>query len=165
MSSYTAMFWATGRSGRTASPSTLLRAILEIVGDPDREFLRRAETGLTLGILRGHRSGLALQEKAGSRTGARGRSSARRASWTHQRQSKRRRHSSPRGAHEPEPEGERTPGPPPATSDTPRRARRRRRGPEPLSGATRTSHVFEEQTSWRLDLPGNPARGYRTTFR
>ena len=97
MSSYTAMFWATGRSGRTASPSTLLRAILEIVGDPDREFLRRAETGLTLGILRGHRSGLALQEKAGSRTGARGRSSARRASWTHQRQSKRRRHSSPRG--------------------------------------------------------------------
>ena len=31
----------------------LIRAILEAAGDPDREFLRRAEQGLPLGILEG----------------------------------------------------------------------------------------------------------------
>ena len=45
----------------------------------------------------------------------------------------------PRGAHDPEPEGERTPGPPPVAQPPPAppavpRACRRRRGPEPLSG-------------------------------
>ncbi|CAE7273855.1 unnamed protein product [Symbiodinium sp. CCMP2592] len=62
----------------------------------------------------------------------------------------------PRGAQEPEPEGERTPGPPPAAHVPPPpppaapRVRRRRRGPEPLSGDD--EHLYETACGDRIHL-------------
>ncbi|CAE7412262.1 RE2 [Symbiodinium sp. CCMP2592] len=62
----------------------------------------------------------------------------------------------PRGAQEPEPEGERTPGPPPVAQAPPPpppaapRVRRRRRGPEPLSGDD--EHLYETARGDKIHL-------------
>ncbi|CAE7522738.1 unnamed protein product [Symbiodinium sp. CCMP2592] len=66
-----------------------------------------------------------------------------------------RREQQPRGAQEPEPEGERTPGPPPAAAPPPPppaapRVRRRRRGPEPLSGDD--EHLYETARGDKIHL-------------